>query len=124
LVCANGAPAYRIVCRWCGNWFFVCVKDFRGQVYCPDKCREPARKLQKQTAQARYLEKLKGKKQRALAAKAYRRRLAEGQELGIGLRKIVIDQGVGIRMKKHQAPPRFGVCAVCTRPVFWFGDRK
>ena len=109
-----GRPGYSIQCRWCRGQFVVCVRDYRGHAYCCEKCRREARRLQRQQAQATYLDKLKGKQRRAKAASAYRDRKAKGLVLPRVPRKIVIDQGLrSTAVGLQDAVLRQGKCVVC-----------
>jgi len=114
---SGGRPGYSIQCRWCSRGFVVCVRDYRGQAYCCEKCRREARRLQRQQAQTNYLRKLKGKQRRAKAAKDYRARKAKGLVLPRAPRaalEIVIDQGLGIGVVGAQdAVLRQGKCVIC-----------
>lgn len=106
-------PAYAIKCRWCGDWFIVCVKHYRGHRYCGDDCRRLARRVQARKAQQTYLDKLKGKRSRAKASSEYRARKAKGLPPR-GRVKTVIDQALCTRPPKAQYPaPQLGKCVVC-----------
>lgn len=121
---SEAIPGLWVTCRWCGGWFCVCLKHYRGQAYCRDECRKRARLLQKRAAQRTYLEKLKGKKRRARVARAYRKRQLRGHPPRMVPQKIVIDQGLPILPLSQEAHPRIGVCIVCSCAVRWFGDRR
>lgn len=110
----SGKPGYSIQCRRCSRGFVVCVRDYRGQAYCCEKCRREARRLQRQQAQTNYLRKLKGKQRRAKAAKDYRERKAKGLVLPRVALEIVIDQGLGSGVVGAQdAVLRQGKCVIC-----------
>jgi hypothetical protein len=109
-----GRPGYAIACRWCTRQFVVCVRDYRGQAYCCEKCRREARRLQRQQAQATYLGKLLGKRRRAKAAKDYRARKAKGLVSAGGAAKIVIDQALRrLGFGRQDAVLREGRCVIC-----------
>lgn len=115
-MCAEscGEAGYAIACRWCGEWFVVCVRHYRRQGYCGDECRKLARRVQANKAQATYLKKLKGKQCRAKASAGYRERRAKGLPSRGPPAQIVIDQALPRRPSgKQHAPPRRGTCAVC-----------
>jgi len=38
----TGAMGYEDFCGWCGQEFFICGRDFRGQVHCSKPCRAEA----------------------------------------------------------------------------------
>ena len=38
----KSVPLYEFKCAWCGRKFHVCRRDYKGQEYCGDECREQA----------------------------------------------------------------------------------
>ncbi|MGH8516761.1 MAG: hypothetical protein ACREUE_04815, partial [Panacagrimonas sp.] len=47
-------------CGFCVGVFALCRACFRGQVYCDDSCRVPARRAQKRAARARHQQSPEG----------------------------------------------------------------
>lgn len=68
----------KIICRWCGNTFYICQSCWHGQVYCSDTCRDPAQKKIHNKAQKLYRQTGKGKTAHAEAEK--RRRLGQSKK--------------------------------------------
>ena len=62
-----------IVCKRCGNIFYVCQSCWRGQAYCSDACRTAAKSKAHRKTQQKYSSTINGKKVRALAASRRRR---------------------------------------------------
>ena len=67
-----------IGCRRCGELFAICLKCYRGQVYCQPECRQAALKEQHRRAQANYLATENGQERRAAAVAAFRERARHG----------------------------------------------
>ena len=60
----------------CRAMFVCCSSCNRGQVYCGDSCRAPARRQQRRAANQRYQETLRGRIIHGRRQDAYRRRKA------------------------------------------------
>ncbi len=61
------APACRVL-------FFICSYCYRGQVYCSQACRQPARRQQRREANRRHQETLRGRIAHSRRQQAYRLR--------------------------------------------------
>ena len=68
-----------IICKRCGNIFYVCQSCWRGQAYCSDACRTANKSKAHRKAQQKYSRTENGKKVRALAA-SRRRRLSHSKK--------------------------------------------
>jgi hypothetical protein len=62
------APACRVR-------FFICSYCYRGQVYCSESCRQPARREQRRQANRRHQQTLRGRLAHSRRQHTYRRRL-------------------------------------------------
>jgi hypothetical protein len=67
-----------VICKRCGNIFYVCQSCWRGQAYCSDACRTAAKSKAHRKSQQKYGRTEKGKKVRCLAAR--RRRLGRSKK--------------------------------------------
>ncbi len=63
-------------CRACRVLFYVCSYCDRGQVYCSQSCRQPARGNQRRQANRRHQETLRGRLAHSRRQHAYRLRCA------------------------------------------------
>lgn len=63
------APACRVL-------FFICSYCYRGQVYCSQACRQPARRQQRREANRRHQQTLRGRIAHSRRQHAYRLRRA------------------------------------------------
>ena len=66
---------HQLFCGICGDRFFVCVQDFRGQSYCGPGCRRQGRLRARRAANARHQRSAEGRldhrdRQRAYMARA------------------------------------------------------
>ena len=61
-------------CRGCGVRFFVCRPCDRGQQYCSEACREPARTAQRSAARLRHQRSPEGREDHRDHQRAYRER--------------------------------------------------
>lgn len=111
-----------IECVQCGGLQVFCRRCYRGQKYCGDDCRKKARREQCRRAQAQYLKKLAGRKCRAAAAKAYRRRQSSGTRVR-GRTTKVIDQTLPRRGADAYSWPLKTTCSRCDRPG-WARDPR
>src|SRR3954471_20880720 len=74
-------------CGFCSSLFALCRPCFRGQGYCDDACRSPARAAQKQQARARHQASPLGRKDHRDRNRDWRLRKRAATEAG------VMDQG-------------------------------
>lgn len=73
----GGPDALRMLwCGGCGERFFVCGPCYRGQRYCSEACRAPARRAQKRAARLRHQRSPAGRADHRDHQRAYRARLA------------------------------------------------
>ena len=63
-------------CSACRALFFICSYCDRGQVYCSESCRQPARRDQRRQANRRYQQTLRGRLAHGRRQQVYRRRRA------------------------------------------------
>jgi hypothetical protein len=71
----------------CRALFFICSYCDRGQVYCSDSCRQPARLEQRRQANRRYQQTLRGRVAHSRRQLAYRLRRARAS---YGLSKNIV----------------------------------
>lgn len=57
----------KILCRCCGQYFFICQSCWRGHAYCSDSCKKLGYKRCRQKRQDKYRKTIKGKKTRRRA---------------------------------------------------------
>lgn len=85
---AMASPAKPVFCQRfcrapaCGVLFFICSYCDRGQVYCSQTCRQPARHQQRRAANRRHQQTLTGRLAHSLRQHAYRLRLARARYRG------------------------------------------
>lgn len=73
----GGPDALRMLwCRTCGVMFFLCRPCYRGQRYCSEACRGPARRAQKSAARLRHQRSPAGRADHRDHQRAYRARRA------------------------------------------------
>ena len=54
----TSVPLYDLSCAWCAKRFYVCRRDYRGQQYCSDDCRQQGSAASHRQASARYVRSL------------------------------------------------------------------
>lgn len=77
-----GEPTFaRIICRGheCGAVFYICLRCYRGQRYCSERCRTKARRAQRREANRRYQKSEQGQARHRECQRAYRRRRVTDQ---------------------------------------------
>ena len=53
--CGHAVHLVAIACWWCGRWFCLCRRCYRGHRYCGKRCRKAARKAQQDAARRRHI---------------------------------------------------------------------
>jgi hypothetical protein len=102
-------------CKECKQRFCLCRDCYRGQRYCSDKCRKLARYRQCRVAQLRYLEKRKGRKRRAAAVAAYRKRARHDSNKNVAGQKCNRSTYRKIRLNVSKPLPLESCCELCGR---------
>jgi hypothetical protein len=75
-------PLFQLICGLCRHSFFVCRRDFRGQLYCPS-CRGAGRARSRREANARHQRSAEGRLDHRDHVRAWQRRHAQGERAGV-----------------------------------------
>ena len=66
--------ALRLKCPKCKDFFLICLKCYRGNIYCSKQCSSQARKQSRALADKRYRLTAAGRKKRRLSQDRYRKK--------------------------------------------------
>ena len=89
-------------CVDCEHLFWICRRCYRGQTYCGDRCRGPARAEQAKTARAKHQKSPRGRRAHSIHNRDLRRRkraaliifeMDQGSELLAPTSSVCLPQG-------------------------------